>query len=318
MRRFAYGLIPLLVLLAPGAFSSAQNAAPTPPSAPAQVDAVDFLNVASQEVQKYIETFGDLTADETRKIEIFDEHGFPKKSRTMTSSLVVYRLQSDPKQVTEYRDIATVDGKPISDHADRAVKIWQELSHERSPEAEEQRIISESERYDYGVKESDLTLKQGLPLRQECRGDFEFRELPAAQVAGRDARVFEYRQIHPCSEIKYQLARPEQFAAAPLVNQGRIWLDAGTAQVIREQREVYVGSDPHTQWRIVHMSFDYAPSTFGLLLPSAIRIEIYYPEMAITSMITRLPVVTRITQTYGAFSRFQVTVGVKNATADQK
>lgn len=316
MRRIPF--IPLLFAAILGSSFARAQSAPAQPQSATQIDPAVFLNVASQEVQKYIETFGDLTADETRKIEIFDEHGFPKKSRSMTSSLVVYRLQSDPKQVVEYRDIAAVDGKPIGDHAERAVKIWQELTHVHSPGDEAKRIVEESERFDYGVSETGFTLYQGLPLRPECRGDFEFKEAAVESAQGREQRVFDYIQIHPCDVISYRLARPEQFAGAPLVHKGRIWLDAMTAQVSREERDVYVGADPRTQWRITRMSFGYAPSNFEVLLPSAIRIEIYYPEVAITSAITRLPMVTRITQSYGPFSRFQVTVGVKNTAADQK
>ena len=296
-------------------FLHAQAPPPLPAAAP-QVSAADFLEVASQEVQKYIDAFGDLTADETRTIEIFDEHGFPRKSRTMTSSLVVYRLQSDAKQVIEYRDVATIDGKPVNDHAERAVKIWQELSRAHSPQEEAGRVVEESERFDYGVKETGLTLNQGLPLRKECRGDFDFHEEPSTTIDGHAVRVFSYVQRNPCqdSAAEYALAVPQEYVGAPFVHTGRLWLDAATTQIVREERNVNVGNADASQWRIAHMQFDYASSTFGLLLPAAIRIEIFYPEMS-TGMIARNPMVTRITQSYGSFSRFQVTVGVKNAAA---
>lgn len=273
-----------------------------------------FLALAGNEVQKYIDSFADLTADETRKIELFDEHGFPAKARSMKAALVVYRLQSDSKIVIEYRDIETVDGKAVKDHAERAVKIWQELSSERSPGGEARRIVDESERFDYGVRETGFTLYQGLPLRRDCANDFHFHEQERATINGHAVRTFAYTQLHPCNAVQYALAVPNAYVGSPLVQHGTLWLDADTGQIVREYRDVYVGAANSSGWRVAHMEFDYADSSFGLLLPSAIRLETYYPEMSVGN-ISRLPMVTRITQTYGPFSRFEVDVNVKNAVA---
>lgn len=291
-------------------------------SAPANAQVLDdpntFLALAGNEVQKYIDSFADLTADETRKIELFDEHGFPSKSRSMTSSLVVYPLPSESKTVLEYRDIETVDGKPVKDHAERAVKVWEDLTRGHSPDDEAKRIVDESERFDYGLRETGFTLYQGLALRRECANDFHFQEQERATINGHAVRKFAYTQLRPCNAVHYALAMPQEFVGAPLVQQGTLWLDAATGQIVREDRDVFVGVANSSGWRVAHMEFNYTDSAFGLLLPSAIRLETYYPEMSVGN-ISRLPMVTRITQTYGPFSRFQVTVGVKNAAqASQK
>ena len=306
------------VAMAQGQSSLPATATPaTTASAQLLDDPSTFLALAGNEVQKYIDSFADLTADETRKIELFDEHGFPKKSRSMTAALVVYQLQSESKTVLEYRDIETVDGKPVKDHAERAVKIWQELTREHSPEEEAKRIVDESERFDYGVRETGFTLYQGLPLRRDCANDFQFHELARSTVNGHAVRQFAYTQRRPCDAVQYALAVPPEYVGSPLVQQGALWLDAATGQIVREDRDVYVGVANSSGWRVAHMEFNYTDSAFGLLLPSAIRLETYYPEMSVGN-ISRLPMVTRITQTYGPFSRFEVDVKVKNAVANDK
>jgi VWFA-related protein len=73
--------------------------------------------------------------------------------------------------------------------------------------------------------------------------------------------------------------------------------------------EVGTGAE---KWRAVHFRFDYADSNFGLLLPAAIHIEMYTPEMR-DGVIVRSPMTARLAQTYGPFSRFEVHVEQKAA-----
>src|SRR5215469_6030165 len=136
-----------------------------------------FLNLASRQVEHYIQAFIDLTADERRVMRSFDEHGFAVQERSIQSVLVIYRLRNDPKNVAEYREVISVDGHEVKGHATRAAKLWRELAVAHSPEEEVKRIRSDSERYDIGVNETGFTLSEGLPLRSQCAGNFEFREL---------------------------------------------------------------------------------------------------------------------------------------------
>jgi len=75
-----------------------------PPSADAAAEIASkraFLNRASREVGHYIQAFADLTTDETRVMQSFDERGFADKLRSMQSALVVYRLRNDSESVLE-------------------------------------------------------------------------------------------------------------------------------------------------------------------------------------------------------------------------
>jgi VWFA-related protein len=105
---------------------------------------LSFLNLASCEVQRYIEAFANLTADETRVMQSFDEHGLAAEKRSIQSSLVVYRLRTAPTNVVEFREVISIDGHEVKGHAARAAKLWREVAEAHSPQEEIRRITTDS------------------------------------------------------------------------------------------------------------------------------------------------------------------------------
>ena len=112
-------------------------------------------------------------------------------------------------------------------------------------------------------------------------------------------------------------------------------LDANTAQIIREERNVYLGNLKGQ--RVAHLVLDYTASPFDLLVPKTIVIELFgSPEQVsnplyASSMSSATPnggeapgpppgeandvlsrakfvLHARMVQTYGPFSRFEVNV----------
>jgi VWFA-related protein len=268
-----------------------------------------FLKLASREEERYIQAFADLTADETRVMRSFDEHGFAIQERTIQSVLVIYRLRNDPKSVAEFREVISVDGHEVKGHGPRATKLWRELAEAQSPEEEVKKIRSDSERYDIGINETGFTLYEGLPLRSQCEGNFGFREVRRDMANGHPVRVFAYRQIHPCSIVAYHFLLPNQFADAPLLDTGEIALDEETAQLVREERNVYVGNSGKHLPRVAHLVMDYAESLFGIRVPKKIVVETFLPGKAIDRAEFDFRLHARMVQTYGPFSRFEVSVG---------
>jgi hypothetical protein len=262
-------------------------------------------------VEHYIQAFADLTADEVRVMRSFDEHGFAVKERTIQSVLVIYRLRNDKKSVAEFREVVSVDGHAVKGHGTRAAKLWRELAEAHSPEEEVKRIRSDSERYDIGINETGFTLYEGLPLRSQCEGDFGFREVRREMANGHPVRVFAYRQIHPCGIVTYHFLLPDQFADAPLLDTGEMALDAETGQVVREERNVYVGNSGKHLPRAAHLVMDYAESRFSIRVPKNIVIETFLPGNAIDRTQFDFRPHARMVQTYGPFSRFEVSVGEK-------
>jgi len=283
---------------------------------PASGDAADvaseraFLIRASLAVQHYIEAFADLTADETRVMQTFDANGFPDQQRSAQSALVIYRLRNDTKKVMEYREVISTDGHEVKGHAARATKLWREVAEAHSAQEEARRLRMESERYDIGLAESGLTLFEGLPLRSLCAGDFIFRELHPKVASPRPVRVFAYQQVHRCDVISYDFRLPLQFVDSPLLHAGELTLDAETGQVVREERNVYVGVPGKKSPRAAHVVLNYDESAFGILVPKKIEVETFVPRVNI-NMNEGFHLYARMVETYGRFSRFEVSVGEK-------
>jgi VWFA-related protein len=283
---------------------------------PSSGDAADvaseraFLIRASLAVQHYIEAFADLTADETRVMQTFDANGFPDQQRSAQSALVIYRLRNDPKKVMEYREVISTDGREVKGHAARATKLWREVAEAHSAQEEGRRLRMESERYDIGLAETGLTLFEGLPLRSLCAGDFIFRELHPKIASQRPVRIFAYQQVHRCDVISYDFHLPLQFVDSPLLHAGELTLDAETGQVVREERNVYVGAPGKKSPRVAHIVLNYTESAFGILVPRKIEVETFVPRVNI-NMNEGFHLYARMVETYGRFSRFEVSVGEK-------
>jgi len=321
--------------------AAALASAPAPPlpmaskNSTAAESARDFLTRGSTEVERYILRFSDLTADEVREMETFGPGGHVNQKRTIHSELVVYRLRSDPRLVIEFRDVTSIDGKDIKGHAERATRIWTQVAKARNPQEELKLIRQDSERYDIGLEETGFTLYEGLPIRQTCAGAFVFAELKPGSENGRSTRIFNYAQKTACDVISYHLGLPQPLASVPLVHAGQLVLDANTAQIIREERNVYLGNLKGQ--RVAHLVLDYTGSPFGLLVPKTIVIELFGPPEQVSNPLymssmsnatpnggeapgpppgaadevqsrARFVLHARMVQTYGPFSRFEVDV----------
>jgi hypothetical protein len=268
-------------------------------------------------------------------METIGASGHVSRKRTINSELVVYRLRRNPRAVVEFHDVTSIDGKDIKGHAERATKIWTQVAKARNAQEEFKLIRQESERYDIGLEENGFTLYEGLPLRQTCAGAFVFAELEPGSENGRPTRIFNYAQKAACDIVSYHLALPQPLASTPLVHAGQLVLDANTAQIIREERNVYLGN--FKGQRVAHLVLGYTGSPFGLLVPKTIVIEVFGPPEQVSnpffepSMSSATPnggeapgpppgaangvlshakfvLQARRVQSYGSFSRFEVNV----------
>jgi hypothetical protein len=88
-------------------------------------------------------------------------------------------------------------------------------------------------------------------------------------------------------------------------------LDAETGQVVREERNVNVGNSGKHAPRVAHLVMDYAESRFGIRVPKKIVIETFLPGTAIDRSEFDFRLHARMVQTYGPFSRFEVSIGEK-------
>jgi hypothetical protein len=171
-----------------------------------------FLETAAQ----YERTFRNLTVEETKVNEEFDQSGRTKRRREILADLLVYRpARSGAAGGTiEYRDVRLVDGKPVTRRSERALDLITRAPT-RTSLAEELRLINkESQRYDFDRRFGPLTIGQ-IP-RSTIVDDFAahgnaapaaFRSVPPAptrRVAWQEAQ----------SRSTWQLTQARMFRSA--------------------------------------------------------------------------------------------------------
>jgi hypothetical protein len=267
-----------------------------------------FLVKGAERTQQYGETFHDLTADETTTIRYMDVFGNVASIRTVVSSLIIYRSQTDSQASVEYRDVESVDGKPVKDHSKRALKLLEGITDAKTAADELQRITKEGSRYNQHAITINMTLHEGLPFRAECRHVFVFNFVGVEEIHGIPTRAYRYEQAKPCAPSQYRLGLPAEYENGAKTHTGIIWLEADTARLVREQRNVMAESTEHPGRRVkvVEATFDYKPSAFDIMVPDTIDIIGYRVRNRDKQVPNVVPNV-HLTQTYGPFSRFEVT-----------
>jgi Sec-independent protein translocase protein TatA len=305
LRRILYSLV-LLSLTNTGLSFGQQPAR----SEPGPAELKELLRRAGLGMSEYKTRFKDLTAEEEQKIEEYDAQGKLEKQRRIASDLVIYQSQLDPTQMVEYRDVKSVDGVAIKKREARLVSLLNRSARADSVKKELDRIYRESRRYDLGHSFYGMTLNQGLPLDEKAREAFQFTPAGREQVNGQDAIVVEYQQVaqtpHFTSDLK---SLPAPLKGAEAFYRGRLWLDAGTAQLRREVREFTLRLPSLSQPLVMYrFDLDYADSRFGFLTPRRIAVTIYSRGRTGADKKPELLLGGKVTFEYGAFRRFDVGV----------
>ena len=179
----------------------------------------------------------------------------------------------------EYRDVKSVDGVAIKKREARLVSLLDKSAKADSVKKELDRINQESRRYDLKNNFYGMTLNQGLPLEENLREAFQFKFAGREQVNGRDAIVVEYQQVSQTPSLKSDLrALPAPLNRAEAFHRGRLWLDAETAQIRREVREMTLQLPSLSPLVFYRFELDYADSRFGFLTPRRLVISFYQPR----------------------------------------
>ncbi|MDT4966097.1 MAG: hypothetical protein QOJ64_834 [Acidobacteriota bacterium] len=303
VKRYLY-LLALLCLISMRAAFAQQPAQTDVDSA----ELKDLLRRAGISMSEYKARFKDLTAQEEQRIEEYDSQGKLEKQRRIASELVIYQSQLDPTQMVEYRDVKSVDGVAIKKGEARLVNLLNKSAKADSVKKELDRIYRESRRYDLRNSSYGMTLYQGLPLEEKLREAFQFKLAGREQVNGHDAIVLEYQQVSQTPSITSDLAGlPAPLKGAKAFYRGRLWLDAETAQIRREVRELTLRLPSLSQDLVLYrFDLDYADSRFGFLTPQRIVITFYTRGRTGADKKPELLLGGKTTFEYGAFTRFAV------------
>ncbi len=302
-KRLVYSLA-LLSLI--GTVPSFAQQPARPEAEPAELK--ELIRRAGIRLNEYRTGFKDLIAEEEQRIEEYDSKGKLEKERRIASDLIIYESQLDPNQMVEYRDVKSVDGVAIKKREARLVSLLTKSAKADSLKKELERINRESRRYDLNYSFYGMTLNQGLLLLENVRDSFEFKLAAREQVNSHDAIVIEYRQVKYNPDVAMTLSSlPSELKGAETRYQGRLWLDAETAQLRREVREMTI-EHPSLSRPLIMMRYDleYADSRFGFLPPKRIVISTYNRGRTRADKKPELLLGGKVTFEYGAFTRFSV------------
>lgn len=167
-------------------------------------------------VARYVRTADDyekillnLTVEETRLVEVFDESGRLDKRREIVSNLVIYQPQrGSAAEKTEYRDVHSVDGKPIKKRSNRALELLARASQSNSIQKELEMIDRESGRYDLNFHFVGSTDQGGAAFR--AREKFRVNWVGRDQVNGHDVVVLNYQDAPSRNNPDQQFLLPNR------------------------------------------------------------------------------------------------------------
>jgi hypothetical protein len=204
--------------------------------------------------------------------------------------------------------VRSVDGVPLAKREERLVNLFGRLAKADSVKKELDRISRESRRYDLQASLYNQTLDQGLPLAEDVRGSFRFTPAGRERVNGRDVVVLQYQQAAQSPHLPFKMSLPPALKGAEPLFRGRLWVDAETAQLWREERE-WTLRLPSLGRPLIFMrfEFDYAGSRFGILTPQRIVVSTYSRGRTGADKLPELLLGGKVTFTYSDFRRFDVT-----------
>lgn len=251
-------------------------------TAPASLDTI--LTESEKQVAKYQEVFRNLIAVETKTTEIYNGDGEAKNQNTVESNFLVYQLSNNNKVTSELRNVTKVDGKPIPDSQAKSDQFFAELGKEKTLESELKKIQKESTKYDKSIEALGLTLNEGIVLSNNLRPYFDFSLQGTEDYQGSQVYVVNYQQtkkspyvtlngkgtISNEPNLDFNFSLPGSLKNADALLRGKLWIDAQTYQIRREERELFVQSGSPVV--IMSNTFEYQPSEYEILVPKQISL----------------------------------------------
>ncbi len=272
-RSFALHLATLGITLCSAVAATAQGSA--------ELTIPQILDRAAAQRKAYIAEFKDLLSQETKVFEVYDKKGREKAKRNVVSTFIVYQSPKDGA-IGEFRNVISVDGRPVENADKRAEDFFTEIANSAGSRSEWERIEKEGSRFDESLTINGSTLFQAVILEDNLRPSFDF-SLEAAQkigshsvyvVAYTQARENRYISMDPDNmvsdgkaELGYDLELSKSSTATV---SGKLWIDAQTFQIRREERRVMVRIDGSVPMLATESVLEYDDSPFSILTPRQI------------------------------------------------
>lgn len=260
------------ILLAFGAgVSSAQN------------DLETILKNADTQTVVYVEGFKDLISKETKTFESYKQNGDLNKRNIIESNFLVYQSERDASVVSEFRNVTKVDGKLISEKDKTPDEFFSQIQKTGSIEKELEKVQKESLRFDKTLEIQGLTLLQAPVLSSNFRPFFEFALTGNETVFGREVYIVSYKQTRKSPyvlinekgrsnelSLSFDLNLPGSIKKSDVFLSGKLWIDAKTFQLWREERNLSARAENPVI--LMKTDFEYQPSEYGFLVPKQISL----------------------------------------------
>ena len=250
-----------------------------------------LLEMAEKSTQKYIESFKNLIAEETKTIEIFKKDQSLDDRRVVKSDFIVYQLQKGTR-VSEFRTVYEYNGRKISQSDEYTGKFFEKLAKSNNANEEFKKLRKESVRFDGNFIVWGMTLRKDFLLLPQVREIFDYKIIGQEKFNERNVYVVEYRQKEYSS---YVLVNPTKLEGSkdgngfqfdsilsekllptnPRLN-GIMWLDAENGEMWKNKYEVSIQPAILDKPIVTNESYyEYQPSRFGIAVPKVITITSY-------------------------------------------
>jgi hypothetical protein len=250
----------------------------------------NLLQKAEKQSQNYSVVFQNLSAEETKIISSFKRDGTLDEKRVIKSIFVVYQ-SPNAENAQEFRNVLEYNGRNVSRSDRETAVFFDKLAETGTTDTEYNRLRSESLRYDGKRISWGITLFQPRPFNENLKANFKFTVVGKEKIQGRDVWLIEYEQTKPSSYIlsnptaqekqpqtatRYNMPVSEAFRPTNPLMKGRIWLDAETGQIWRNQYKIIL--HPAKLSKSVEggdILYEYQSSEFGILTPKKFVIKTY-------------------------------------------
>jgi hypothetical protein len=262
---------------------SPPTAQPLPSVSPTPVVTLEtILTEAEKQTANYRETFKDLLAVEKKIFEKYSKTGDLKDETVIESNFFVYQSSKDEKTSSELRNVVKVDEKLVPNSQARADRFLAELQKTTTVERELEKIQDEGLRYDKTIEISGLTLYEAIALLDNLRPVFDFKLLGTENYQSREVYVISYQQTKRSPfitvnekkskeqgiKVDFDVSLPGSLKKTDTFLRGKLWIDAQTFQLWREERQLAVQTAAPVV--VQETIFEYQSSEYGILVPKKI------------------------------------------------
>lgn len=256
------------------------------------VELEQLIAKADKARTQYTEKFKNLSAEELKTNKYYKKDGALDETRIIKSLFIVYQSPRDGR-TDEFRNVIEYNGKNVMRSDEKIADFFEKLAQADSDKKEYVKLREESNRFDGKVHSWGMTLWQESPFGA-LRPYFDIKIIGREKIEGRETIVLEYSQIKPTTLImanpteeenklsngrQYNTFLPDGFRPTNPRMSGKIWLDAETAQIWRNEFKITLYPASLSKGVVTtEIFYQYQSSKFGILVPQSFRFVGYKLE----------------------------------------